>query len=121
MRLNGECLIPPRVPNAAINQFSFKRDDAESQHVVDYVESQWGKDKKRSDERVIFLEKVLTEHVMGIPYQCWNVHSNKGQWWVIDGNAMNFYSQELLPSLDYLLSFHIGLMMRVDSERCRNS
>jgi hypothetical protein len=27
------------------------------------------------------------------------------------------YSQKLFPSIDYLLSFHIGLMLRVDSER----
>lgn len=117
LKVTGECLIPPRVPNAAINQFVGKRDDVEAQRVVDYVEWQWSKDKKRSDERVTFLEKVMTEHVMGIPYECWNVHTNKGQWWVIDGHAMNLYSQKLFPSLDYLLSFHIGLMMRVDSER----
>ena len=116
-KVKGECLIPPRVPNAAINQFAFKRGDAESKRVIDYVEWQWGKDPKRGDERVTFLEKVLTEHVMGIPYSCWNVHTNKAQWWVIDGNAMNLYSQKLFPSLDYLLSFHIGLMMRVQSQR----
>jgi hypothetical protein len=116
-KVKGECLIPPRVPNAAINQFAFKREDAEERRVVEYVEWQWGKDRRRSDERVTFLEKVLTEHVMGIAYKCWNVHTNKGQWWVIDGHAMNLYSQKLFPSIDYLLSFHIGLMVRVDSER----
>jgi hypothetical protein len=113
----GECLIPPRVPAAAINQFAFKRDDVDERRIVDYVEWQWGKDKRRSNERVTFLEKVLTEHVMGIAYKCWNVHTNKGQWWVIDGHLMNLYSQRLFPSVDYLLSFHIGLMLRVDSER----
>ena len=116
-KVKGDCLIPPRVPNAAINQFAFKRDDPEARHIVEYVEWQWGKDKRRRDERVTFLEKVLTEHVMGIAYKCWNVHTNKGQWWVIDGHAMNLYSQKLFPSIDYLLSFHIGLMLRVESER----
>jgi hypothetical protein len=113
----GACLIPPRVPTKAINQFAFKRDDAEARRVVEYLEWQWGKDKRRSDKRVTFLERVLTEHVMGVEYACWNVHSNRGQWRVIDGNAMNLYSQKLFPSLDYLLSFHIGLMYRVASER----
>jgi hypothetical protein len=116
-KVKGDCLVPPRVPPAAINQFAFKQDDTEAGRVAEYVEWQCGKDKKRSSERVTFLEKVLTEHVMEIAYNCWNVHTNKGQWWVIDGHAMNLYSQKLFPSIDYLLSFHIGLMLRVNSER----
>ena len=116
-KIESDCIIPPRVPNAAINQFAFKRDDAEGQKIVEYVEWQWGKDKQRSDERVTFLEKVLTEHVMGVANNCWNVHTNKGQWWVIDGYMTNLYSQKLFPSLDYLLSFHLGLALRVNSER----
>jgi hypothetical protein len=116
-KAGNKCLIPPRVPNAAIKQFAFKREDAEGRRIVEYVEWQWEKDKRRSDERVTFLEKVLTEHVMGIAYKCWNVHTNKGQWWVIDGHVTNLYSQKLFPSIDYLLSFHIGLMLRVDSQR----
>jgi hypothetical protein len=109
--VEGDCLIPPRPSNMALNQFAFKRDDAEAQRVADYVEGQCKK------ERVTFLEKMFTEHVMGIAYDCWNVHTNKLQYWVIDGHLMNLYSQKLFPSLDYLLSFHIGLMLRVDSER----
>lgn len=75
-KVDGDCLIPPRVSNAAINEFAFKRDDAEAQHIVEYVEWQCEKDK----ERVTFLEKVLTEHVMGVANNCWNVHTNKRQW-----------------------------------------
>ena len=108
-------MIPPRVPNEAINQFAFKRDDAEAQHIMEYVEWQCGKGKDK--ERVTFLEKVLTEHIMGVANDCWNVHTNKRQWWVIDGQFTNLYSQTLFPSLDYLLSFHLGLMLRLESER----
>ena len=111
--VTGDCLIPPRVPNAAINQFAFKRDDAEAQRIADYVEWQVRDDK----EKVTFLEKVLTEHVMGVANNCWNVHTNKRQWWVIDGYMTNLYSQKLFPSLDYLLSFHLGLALRMNSER----
>ena len=60
-KVDGDCLIPPRVANAAINQFAFRRDDPEAQHIVEYVEWQCEKDK----ERVTFLEKVLTEHAGG--------------------------------------------------------
>ena len=112
-KVDGDCLIPPRVANAAINQFAFRRDDPEAQHIVEYVEWQCEKDK----ERVTFLEKVLTEHVMGVANNCWNVHTNKRQWWVIDGQFTNLYAQKLFPSLDYLLSFHLGLMLRMESER----
>jgi hypothetical protein len=38
-KVKGECLIPPRVPHAAINQFAFKREDAEGRSVAEYVES----------------------------------------------------------------------------------
>jgi hypothetical protein len=109
----SECVIPPRVPNEAINQFAFRRHDAEEQKVIDYVEWQVFDDS----EKVTFLEKVLTEHVMGIANDCWNVHTNKRQWWVISGQFMNLYLQRLFPSLDYLLSFHLGLMLRMESER----
>ncbi len=111
--VDGGCLIPPRVPNAAIKQFAFKRDDVEAKHIAEYVEWQCEKD----NERVTFLEKVLTEHVMGVANNCWNVHTNKRQWWVIDGYMTNLYSQKLFPSLDYLLSFHLGLALRMNSER----
>jgi hypothetical protein len=108
-----ECLIPSRPSNEAINQFAFKRDDAESQRIAEYVEWQARDDK----EHVTFLEKVLTEHVLGVANHCWNVHTNKRQWWVIAGQFTNLYSQKLFPSLDYLLSFHLGLMLRMESER----
>jgi hypothetical protein len=108
-----ECLIPPRPSNEAINQFAFKRDDAESRRIAEYVEWQARDDK----EHVTFLEKVLTEHVLGVANHCWNVHTNKRQWWVIAGQFTNLYSQQLFPSLDYLLSFHLGLMLRMESER----
>jgi len=116
-RARADCLIPPRVPNAAINQFAFKRDDAESRSIAEYVEWQCNKKMRKTKERVTFLEKVLTEHVMGVANNCWNVHTNKGQWWVIDGFMTNLYSQKLFPSLDYLLSFHLGLALRLNSER----
>jgi hypothetical protein len=115
--IKGACLIPPRVPNAAINQFAFKRDDAEAQHIIEYIEWQCNKKRSKRKERVTFLEKVLTEHVMGVANNCWNVHTNKSQWWVIDGYMTNLYSQRLFPSLDYLLSFHLGLALRMNSER----
>jgi hypothetical protein len=49
---------------------------------------------------------------MGRDHAVWDVHTDKSRWWVIT-NPTNLYSQTLMPSLDYTLSFHIGLMARV--------
>ena len=51
---------------------------------------------------------------MGDPYEVWDIHTDKDRWWVIT-NPTNLYSQKHFPSLDYTLSFHVGLMMRVRS------
>ena len=36
------------------------------------------------------------------------MRTTKGRWWVIT-NPTNLYSQELFPSLDYAISFHVGV------------
>jgi len=51
---------------------------------------------------------------VGDIYEVWDVTTDKNRWWVIT-NSTNLYSQKLFPNLDYLLSFHIGLMMRLRS------
>src|SRR6266542_1775601 len=106
------CLIPPRVPDEVLKHFKYKGNEQEAQQIADYVEWQSRKDK----EHVTFLENVQTEYVLGEAHDCWNVHTNKGQWWVITGPT-NLYSQALFPSLDYTISFHLGLMLRLNSER----
>jgi hypothetical protein len=49
---------------------------------------------------------------MGTPYEIWDVTTDKDRWWVLT-NPTNLYSQRHFPSLDYTISFHVGLMMRV--------
>ncbi len=102
-----------RSKDEALNQFKF---DAGNEHEADgiakYVEWQCQKDA----ERVTYLEKLRTENVFGADYDCWNVRTDKERYWVIT-HPTNLYSQELFPSLDYTLSFHIGLMARVQSQR----
>src|SRR5450755_2280593 len=109
---DGKCLIPPRVPDEVLKNFKFKGSDEEAKQIIDYVEWQSRKD----NEHVTFLEKVQTEYVLGEAHDCWNVHTDKGQWWVITGPT-NLYSQALFPSLDYTISFHLGLMLRLHSKR----
>jgi len=52
--------------------------------------------------------------VLGDVHEIWDVTTDKNRWWVIT-NLTNLYSQKHFPSLDYTLSFHIGLMMRIRS------
>jgi hypothetical protein len=66
------------------------------------------------DETVQHVEKIKEEFVLGEKYEIWDVISNKDRWWVIT-NPTNLYSQRHFPSLDYTLSFHVGLMMRIRS------
>jgi hypothetical protein len=48
----------------------------------------------------------------------WDVITDKDRYWVIS-NALNLYSQKHFPSLDYTISFHIGLVMRMRSQSRR--
>ena len=111
-KLQSECTIPPRVSDEVLNRFTLGRNEYEADRIAEYVERQCTK----SNERVTYLEKIQTEHVFGTPYDCWNVRTDKERYWVIT-NPTNLYSQELFPSLDYTLSFHIGLIARVQAQR----
>jgi hypothetical protein len=108
----SECTIPPRVSDAVLNRFTLGRNENEAERIAGYVECECAKDS----EKVTYLEKVQTEHVFGTRYDCWNVRTDKERYWVIT-SPTNLYSQELFPSLDYTLSFHIGLMARVQAQR----
>ena len=57
---------------------------------------------------------------MGTAYEVWDVTTDKDRWWVIT-HPTNLYSQRHFPSLDYTLSFHVGLMMRVSSRDARSA
>ncbi len=98
--------IPPPVPLSVLNGANVKRMRNEEQDIREYVEWQCRR------ERVTHLEKLLTEYVLGNNYDAWDVRTTRDRYWVIT-SPTNFYSQRLFPSLDYTLSFHIGVTMRV--------
>ncbi len=78
----------------------------ERRSISEYVEVE------AEDETVVHVEKVTSERVMGHKYDVWDVETDKNRWWVIT-NMTNLYLQSEFKSLDYLLSFHIGLMHRI--------
>jgi hypothetical protein len=77
----------------------------ERNHIRRYVELE-------AHENVKHVERVKTERIFGRDYEVWDVHTDETRWWVLT-SPTNLYSQELFPSVDYTLSFHVGLMARV--------
>jgi hypothetical protein len=55
---------------------------------------------------------VMEERIFGRNHQCWDVRTGKHRFWVITAPT-NLYDQKLFPSLDYTLSFHIGISARM--------
>lgn len=106
----SDCVLPPThpIPPELLGRYSVERDPFSEQDIADYVHSQ------ARDESVQHVERIKREIVIGDPYDIWDVTTDKDRWWVIT-NPTNLYSQKHFPSLDYTLSFHIGLMMRVRS------
>jgi len=108
-RENGDCVIPGHpVPARELSQYSVDNDPHAENDIANYVHGQ------ARDETVQHVERIKQEVVLGDKYEIWDVITDKDRWWVIT-NMTNLYSQRHFPSLDYTLSFHIGLMMRIRS------
>jgi hypothetical protein len=106
---SADCDVPAHpVPAEELGRYSVERDPHREKEIAEYVESE------ARDESVKHVEKVKEEVVLGDVFEIWDVATDKDRWWVIT-NLTNLYSQRHLPSLDYTLSFHIGLMMRLRS------
>lgn len=105
--LRGECIIPGAMPAEALGGFVVNEAAAEEAAVRAYVE------REARGERVKHLEKVATESIFGRPMDAWDVRTNRNRWWVIT-NPTNLYSHDLFPSLDYTLSFHVGVTTRME-------
>lgn len=103
---DDDCVIPPTVTDETLRKYSLNQPTSDPEAIRSYMASQ------ASDETVTYLEMIKAEHVLGRRYEVWDVRSDKGRWWVLT-SPTNLYSQALFPSLDYTLSFHIGLMTRV--------
>jgi hypothetical protein len=101
----GECTIPPPPKKHILGSFTFANLTSK-RAVSDYVETQ------ARGERVLHAEKVKSEHILGSDHDCWDVHTNKDRYWVIT-TPTNLYSHRYFPSLDFTLSFHVGVTARI--------
>lgn len=110
---NDKCIVPSHpVPAGELTRYSVDSDAHSEMDIARYVEGQ------ARDETVQHVERIKQEIVSGGSYEIWDVTTDKDRWWVIT-NLTNLYSQRHFPSLDYTLSFHIGLMMRLRSRSDR--
>lgn len=106
-----EHTFPPDtpLPSEILGQYTLGHDAHEEAEIARYVNIEC-----RGDETVQYVERIKTEYVTGQKYEAWDVHTDKQRWWVLT-NLTNLYPQAHFPSLDFTLSFHIGLMHRLQS------
>jgi hypothetical protein len=97
--------IPPPPAKHILGSFTLANPTSK-RAVSDYVETQ------ARSEKVSHAEKVKSEHILGRDHDCWDVHTNKDRYWVITSPS-NLYSQKYFPSLDFTLSFHVGVTARI--------
>lgn len=83
-----------------------KASEEEIENVREYFEWQV------PDLEITFLQKVFSEAVLNTRHDVWDIHTNKDRWWVITGGT-NLYSQSQFPNMDLVLTFHIGLILRI--------
>lgn len=86
----------------------------QKRHVTEYVEIE------ARGEKVRRAEKVSTERNSMGSHDVWDVETNKDRYWVIT-DPTNLYSQSDFKSMDYALSFHIGLMTRMSARQHSNA
>jgi hypothetical protein len=102
-----DCIVHTHpIPAGELSRYSVGGDPHSEADIANYVHGQ------ARDETVQHVERVKQEVVLGEVYEIWDVTTDKDRWWVLT-NLTNLYSQRHFPSLDYTLSFHIGLMARM--------
>ena len=84
---------------------SIRSTKREKDSIRSYVEEQ-------AHEAVVHLEKAASELVGPVRHDIWDVHCAASRWWVVT-NPTNLYTQEDFKSRDVVLTFHIGLALRV--------
>jgi hypothetical protein len=84
-KVEGECTIPPPPAKHILSSYTMSN-PISKRAISDYVETQ------ARDETVQHAERIISEHVVGRDYDCWDVHTDKDRYWVIT-NPTNLYSQ----------------------------
>lgn len=64
------------------------------------------------NDPVVHVEMVASERVGGTVHDIWDVHCATSRWWAVS-HPLNLYSQTDFKSRDVVLTFHVGLAMRM--------
>lgn len=99
-------IVPPVFKPRHMTKHVLGRNKAEERGVREYVEVE------ARGEKVQHLEKLHSEPIFDRALECWDVHTNKDRYWVIT-QPTNLYSQKQFPSMDYAISFHVGVTTRM--------
>lgn len=105
-RLDDDCVVPTQFPPEVVASYVVESDPHAEKDIADYVSGQ------AHGETITHVERIRTEYICGKAYEIWDVATDQNQWWVLT-NLTNLYSKEFFASLDFTLSFHIGLMHRL--------
>jgi len=112
--------IPGPTSLGAIKKGVLSDPEHQAKEITEYVEWQLNKGGKKK-QKVTHLEKIKSEVVFGEEHVVWDVHTSEpGRWWVVTAPT-NLYSQVEFPSLDYTLSFHIGVTARVAARQFKKA
>jgi predicted RNA-binding Zn-ribbon protein involved in translation (DUF1610 family) len=103
---SGEHTIPTPLAERLLSGFLVVRPEHEERMIREYVEIQGRPAKVRH------LEKVKTERIGTRALDAWDVRTTQGRYWVIT-DPTNLYAQKDFPSLDFTISFHVGLAARI--------
>jgi hypothetical protein len=80
----------------------------ERRAVVEYVEIEG-----YPDDPVVYAEKVHSERVFDTKHDVWDVRTRRNRrWWVVT-NLLNLYPKKDHETIDHVLAFHLGLMLRM--------
>jgi hypothetical protein len=109
-----QCTMPSALPPSIMGFHTISGSPYEEQHVKDYVLNTY------QDEEIVHLELLKTESVMGYRLDAWDVWGKERRYWVISKPMMNVYEQEYFKSLDYTISFHVGLMLRITERESKD-
>jgi hypothetical protein len=110
--------LPGPISLEAIKKGVISDPHHQKKDIIEYVEGQLNKSAE-TEQRVTHLEKIKSEVVFGEEHVAWDVHTDEpGRWWVITAPT-NLYSQKEFTSLDYTLSFHVGVTARVASRQAK--
>lgn len=112
--------LPGPISIDAIKKGALSDPEHQKKEIIEYVEWQLNK-ASESMKSVVHLEKMKSEVVFGEEHVVWDVHTDEpGRWWVIT-HPTNLYSQYEFPSLDYTLSFHLGVTARVAARQSKKA